>query len=267
MSEGRNESFENMVLFLVVGGLIVGGILYALFALWPYLVFYVLPVVMGSFLVCGILRLSIQPTADKGFAGLYQYKNLAIAFAVVIAVVYLVFYAGSERHTQVDKKGNEIAHILEWPSVHHAFNDLRRESYGGSFFSSLKEAASHEVMYDRQELGFLAWLCLFLFGPMLFWYYSKDDFDRDKDILFQMVNEHTRYREDEFKQKSKNLDKIILEKTSVLEKRVADLEKAKREVLAENQVLKAKLEFSSEVVRPSESVKSDGGGLLDQGIL
>lgn len=268
MSEKRNEHFENFVLFLLLGGLLLAGILYVLFALWPYLIFYVAPVVLGSFVVCGILRLAVQPSEGQGLGGLYQYKNLAVAFAAMIAVVYLVFYSGSERRVEVDKKGNMIATYLEWPRVHQAFNELRRESYRGSFFESLKKSAEREVMYDRQEIGFMAWVCLFLFGPGLFWYYSKDDAEKDREVFFKLVHHEARFRENDFKEKSKNLDQIIASRTNALEKKLIELENARATVLAENQVLKAKLEFSSEVMRPSESGSPSGGaGLLDQGIL
>ena len=47
--------------------------------------------------------------------------------------------------------------------------------------------------------------------------------------------------------------------------KVAQLKSERSKLAAENQVLKATVAFSTEVARPSESVKT--GGLLDQDIL
>ncbi len=42
-----------------------------------------------------------------------------------------------------------------------------------------------------------------------------------------------------------------------------DLEKVRAELLAENQILKAKLEFAPDIPRPSETKSADKKGVLD----
>ena len=262
MSERRDETAENFVLFLVVGALVVGVALYGLFLFWPYLVFYVLPIGICAFVFAGVMRMSVGPE-DSSY-GFYNYKSLSVVIPGLALLIYLVFYAGSERYVQVDKQGNEIAVKLDWQSAHEAFNKVRRESYSGSFFDSLNARAKHDVIYDRQEMGFIAWVGLFL-GAVFFLNWSKDDNNSNKEEFHRLVNERARYEKDILNNKSKNLDRVIEDRTYHLTKEVSTLRSELAAYRAENQVLKARLEFSSEVVRPSESVGSSG--LLDADIL
>ena len=66
-------------------------------------------------------------------------------------------------------------------------------------------------------------------------------------------------------EKEKNLNQIIESNKAALNAKVRDLEKAQELLIAENQSLKAKLEFAPDVPRPSESMKKSNG-VLDQDI-
>lgn len=59
MSSG-NKHAENFLLFLVVGGLVLAGVLYGLFLFWPYFVFFVLPLIIGSLIIGVILKFSVE---------------------------------------------------------------------------------------------------------------------------------------------------------------------------------------------------------------
>lgn len=262
MSENRNEHGENMVLFVVVGGLIIGGIAYVLFALWPYLVFYVLPIVLGSVVFSWIIKAFVRPS-EEAF-GFYSYKELSVVMPVLMFLIYVVFYAGSERYVQVDKAGNKIAVMVDWQPAHEAFNKVRRSAYAGSFFKSLADRGRYDVIYDRQEMGFIAWVSL-LFGALLFMRSSKNDQDFNREEFQRQISERTKYEKDRLREKSAQIDQIIQDKTYALTKEVGDLRAGLAAVKAENQVLKARLEFSSEVVRPSETVGTSG--VLDADIL
>ena len=50
---------------------------------------------------------------------------------------------------------------------------------------------------------------------------------------------------------------------AALKVQIRDLEKVRAELLAENQILKAKLEFAPDIPRPSESVEENKKGVLD----
>mgnify|MGYP000449811687 CR=1 FL=1 len=262
MSENKNEHAENFVLFLIVGALVIGGILYVLFALWPYLVFYVLPIVLGSVVFSWIIKAFVGPS-EEAF-GFYSYKELSVVMPALIFLIYVVFYAGSERYVEVDKAGNKIAVMVDWQPVHEAFNKVRREAYAGSFFKSLQQRGRFDVIYDRQEMGFIAWVSL-LFGALLFVRGSKDDQDFNREEFSRKISERTKYEKDNLREKSAQVDQIIKDKTYQLTKEVGELRADLAAVKAENQVLKARLEFSPEVVRSSESVGVSG--VLDADIL
>ena len=61
---------------------------------------------------------------------------------------------------------------------------------------------------------------------------------------------------------SEDIDGVIASKTKKLVDEVENLKSERAHLLTENQVLKARCEFSTEVARPSETVKT--GGVLDR---
>lgn len=264
MSNGSgNEHAENFLLFVIVGGLILAGALYVLFLFWPYFVFYFLPFVLGSAAIGLVLWITVVPP-DGGEARL-QYKRLAIVYPVLIVLTLLVFEAGSERKIMVDSKGKEKGQVIEWMWAHRTFNDWRKSSYLGSPFDSLKAKSQYEELYDRAQMGTIFWWCLFLGGPLMFFWLSRKDHETEENEIEKRVEARTGERRKRLDKMSEDIDAVIASKTKKLVDEVAQLKSERAAILTENQVLKATVEFSTEVVRPSESVKT--GGLLDQDIL
>lgn len=262
MSE-KNEHFENFILFLIVGGVVLAGAAYGLYLFWPYLVFYVLPFLAGSLLVGGILRWVTMPNEGQG---LISHRSLAIAYPVLLLVVAAVFFADSQRAIVVDKGGNVTGgYYLDWPKANRMFNEERADTYLGSPFKSLKVKASEGVVYDRQEIGWIALWCLILGGPGFFWYLSRGDLSLVASWIELRVNERTRDKNQQLQEKNEKLDAIIASNVSALKTKVADLEKARELLVADNRRLQATVEFSPDIVRKPEAHKS--GGVLDSDIL
>jgi hypothetical protein len=261
---GSNEHAENFILFLVIGGLLVGGALYGLFLFWPYFVFYFLPFVLGSVAV-GLVSWFMVLPVDGGGAR-FKYKRLAVVYPVLIALALLVFEAGSERKIMVDAHGKEKGQVIEWRGAHRTFNDWRKSSYLGSPFESLKAKAQYEELYDRGQVGAIFWWCLFLGGPLMFFWFSRKDQEAEEEEIEKRVETRTGERRKRLDKMSEDIEVVIASKTKKLVDEVAQLKSERAQLLAENQVLKATVEFSTEVVRPSESVKTSRG-VLDQNIL
>lgn len=260
----NNERAENFGLFLVVGGLVLGFALYGLFLFWPYFVFYALPLIFGSVVVGIALWVSVLP-AEGSRQARFPYKRLAIVYPIMIAMTLVIFQFGSEKMIMVDKSGKPQGQVIEWMSAHQTFNEWRRSTYADSPFDSLKAKAKAEELYDRAQMGGIAWCCLFLGGPLMFFWLSRNDEDLEEAEIEKRVYERVGTRQQRLQEKSENLDKIIETriKKSVDEAQRFRLECAK--LSAENQVLKATVEFSSDIKRPSESAKTSG--VLDQDIL
>ena len=261
---GKNEHFENFVLFLVVGGLVAGAALYVLFLFWPYLAFYIFPFVAGSLVVGGILRAATG--LGEGGQGIVNHRGLAVAYPILLLVVAVVFFADSKRAVVVDKKGNVTGmYYLDWPEVNKAFNEERSSTYASAPFDSLKAKAREGVVYDRQEMGWIFLWCLFLGGPAFFWYLSRRDREKTSQAIESIVDEQLTQKRLNLEQKSNRLNAIIESNAAALKADIVDLKKANAALLDENLVLKATVEFSSEVVRPTETPKT--GGVLDSDIL
>lgn len=265
MSNGSgNEHAENFLLFVIVGGLIVSSAMYGLFLFWPYFVFYFLPFVLGSVAIGLVLWITVVP--PEGGEARFQYKRLAVVYPVLIALTLLVFEAGSERKIMVDTKGKEKGQVIEWLGTHRTFNDLRKSSYLSSPFDGLKAKAQYEELYDRGQMGGIFWWCLFFGGPLMFFWLARKDQDLEEKEIEKRVEARTGERRKRLDKMSEDIDAVIASKTKKLVDEVAQLKSERSAIMAENQVLKATVEFSTEVVRPSESVKTSRG-VLDQDIL
>lgn len=254
----QNEHAENFILFLVVGGLIVGSALYGIFLFWPYLVFYLLPFLLGSIAVGFIFRISTVP---DDASQLTIHKNLVIVYPALIFLVLLAFFMGSQRAVVVDKNGNIAATYLDWPKVNLVFNDWRSSTYANSPFDSLKAKAKEGAVYDRQEMGMIAFWCLFFGGPLFFWYLSRGDEQRMDKIINKRVTERTGHRWKLIEERSEKLDQIINSKLAEQKARVSELEQIREKLSAENMKLRATVEFSAEIARPSETHQAKTGVL------
>ncbi len=263
-SKGGNEHAENFVLFLVVGGLVLAAVLYVFYLFLPYLIFYILPFALGSLVVGFVLRLAGEPGGSV--LSLSRYRAVVLAYAFCLLIVGVTFFDGVTRAVVIDKKGNLTGQVvLDWPRVNQYFNQWRSSTYGGSPFDGLRAAAQTGVIYDRLEVGWIFLCCLFLGGPAFYYWLSRNDPEKVNSIVEGLVAERTKSKRDQLKNKEDNLNQIIESNKAALKVEIGDLEKVRAELLAENQILKAKLEFAPDIPRPSESVKKDGG-VLDQDI-
>ncbi len=262
MSTQDNEQFYNFILFAILLIATLAGVVYGAFCFWPYLIFYCLPLIIGSLSVGGVLRLATLPAEE---ASLIHYKGLITAYPMLILLVMAVFFAGSQRSYSVDKKGNIKGVFLDWPEANKTFNDYRSSTYAASPFDSLKARAKESVIYDRQEMGWLALWCLILGGPLFFWYLVRRDQERNAEIIGQMARERIRLERERVSEKERALNEIIADRLKEMRERIVRLESDKAATVAENQVLKAKVEFARDVPRPSEAAVSSG--LLDKDIL
>jgi hypothetical protein len=261
-SNNQNEHMENFVLFLVVTGLVVSGALYGLFLFWPYFVFYFLPFVLGSVLIGSLFWFSVSPEEGEGR---FQYKRLAFLYPGIILIMVLVFNFDAGRKVFIDQNTQTLREEIAWPKAYKAFNESRRGSYAGSFFDSLKKKARFEEMYDREQIGMICWWILFLGGPLMFFYLSRKDEEMEEAEIARRVNARVRDRQEILDRKAEGMETMIQSKTSRLSEMVAQLRSEKEFLVAENKVLKATVEFSTGMIRPSESVKT--GGVLDRDIL
>lgn len=96
MSEHQDTQFEQFVLVIlaVVAG--IAAVIYAILWVWPYILFYVLPLAAASLLYGGIFWLCTRPSEtdagevkaefryseDKCYKPLYQYRSLLVAFSL-----------------------------------------------------------------------------------------------------------------------------------------------------------------------------------------
>ena len=276
MSE-KNEHAENFILFLVVGGLLLAGVLYVLFLFWPYFVYYFLPFILMSLLIGGLFRLitasdgggevSKSNYSDSGrYRPHYQYRAILIAYPILIFITLLVFETNSEQKFLVDKKGKEVGQLLEWPKVYAAFNEARSSTYKSSPFDSLKKDAEVEEIYDRRQTGWIVWWALFLGGPAFFMWLSRNDLDEEEKALYKRIQDRVQRLEESLRSKINNQEQIIAREVEPFQLEAKKHQQRLAEVLSENQRLQATVEFSREVPKP---VKSSGGsqGLLDGDIL
>lgn len=260
----KNEHFENFVLFVIVGGLVLAGLLYVLYLFLPYLIFYILPFVFGSLVVGFVLRIAGEP--GDGVLSLSRYRAVVVTYAFCLLVVGFTCFSHVTRAWVVDKNGKSTGQVvLDWPKVNQYFNQWRSSTYAGSPFDGLKQAAQTGVIYDRLEVGWILLCCLFLGGPAFYYFLSRNDPEKVNLIVEGIVDERTKTKRDQLKTKEDNLNQIIESNKAALKVKIGDLEKVRAELLAENQILKAKLEFAPDIPRPSESGKTDGG-VLDQDI-
>lgn len=263
-SKGGNEHAENFLLFIIVGGLILAAVLYVFYLFLPYLIFYILPFVVGSLTVGFILRMAGEP-GDSVY-NLSRYRAVVVAYAFCLLVVGVTCFSNVTRAWVVDKNGKSTGQvILDWPKVNQHFNQWRSSTYAGSPFDGLKRAAQTGVIYDRLEVGWILLCCLFLGGPAFYYWLSRNDPEKVNSIVEGLVDERTKSKRDQLRTKEDNLNQIINQSKEKLEAEIHALRKKQAEIMAENQSLKAKLEFAPDIPRPSESMRKDGG-VLDQDI-
>jgi len=263
MSDGKSEHFENFVLFVIIGGLVLAGVIYGIYLFFPFVVFYLIPFVLAS-VACGLtLRMAGSPR--ESISNLSRYRSVVIAYSGMLLIVGLVFFKDVGRAVVVDQKGkltNQV--MLDWPKLNQYYNAWRRSLYLNAPFEGLREKANIGVVYDRLEMGWIALVALFFGAPLFYWWLSRNDEELVREIVENLAASRVADKNKRLAEKEKNLNQIIESNKAALSAKVRDLEKVRELLMAENQSLKAKLEFAPEVPRPSETIEPSRKGVLDQ---
>lgn len=261
-SKSSNDHAENFLLFVIVGGLILAGVLYVLYLFLPYLIFYILPFLVVSLLAGFVLRLAGEP--GDGILSLSRYRAVVVTYGVMLLIVGMTFFNGVKRAMVVNEKGNLTGeYVLDWPELNQYHNQWRRDVFINAPFEGLRQKAKMGVVYDRLEVGWIFLAALFLGAPLFYLWLSRNDPEKVNLIVEGLVDERSKTKRDQLKTKEENLNQIIESNKAALKAKISDLEKVRAELLAENQILRAKLEFAPDVPRPSEVVPRDKKGVLD----
>ena len=201
---------------------------------------------------------------DGYLCGRYRHKRLIVVYSFLIFVILLVFHMGSERRFVEDKKKGVITQYIEWPKLNDLYNSARSGGYKASFFEYFRELSKKKVVFDRRDLGFLAWLSLFLTGPLLYIYFKRDE---DLDIV-GIRNEVSRLNHEnrkKFLDEKKRYEKRLKNLMDEYKDRNQEIVEINHRLVDEINVLRAKLEFSSDL--PTRLKKdSEEIGVLDQDI-
>jgi len=263
-SKGGNGHFENLVLVGATAVAVVSGLIYGAYLVFPFLMFYLAPFVVVSIVVGIVLRMAGAP--GNGVGSLSSSKAVVTAYAVMLSLVGLVFFQNLDRAKVLDAKGNLTNQVVvDWPELNAWHHSWRVRMYSDAPFESLRAKAKVGVVYDRLEVGWIFLVGMFLGGPLVYWFLARHDEEAVNAIVDGLVNERTKSKRDQLKIKEDSLNHIINQSKEKLESEVHALRKKQAELVAENQSLKAKLEFAPDIPRPSESAKKNGG-VLDQDI-
>lgn len=270
-----NDHVYDFIIVCIIGGLAIAALLYVIFLFWPYVIFYVLPFAAATFVFGWVLRIAIAHMegggtiegsySNKQYHPLFQYENLLVVFPVLIFTTLLVFEMNSMQMVEVDKKGHEVGKLLEWPSVHKTFNEWRASTYAGSPFDSLKAAARDEVLYDRRQIGWILWCALFFGGPLYCWWLSRTDHEVDGRWLYKQIEAGVNAEREILRGQISDQEKIVEGKVWKFQEEAERLRSVNADIMAENQRLKATVEFSSEVAKPITDPKKKG--VLDGDLL
>jgi hypothetical protein len=203
--------------------------------------------------------------SDKQYHPLFQYENLLVVFPVMIFIALLVFEVNSVQRVEVDKKGDLVATFLDWPAVNKSFNDSRSSTYSDAPFDSLKKAAHEGVLYDRRQVGWIVWFALFLSGPLYCWWLSRKDHEVDGRWLYKQIADSVTAEKEILQGKIRDQDAIVQAKIAQYQDEIQKLKAQHAGLLADNQRLRATVEFSPEVPKPLADPKKKG--VLDGDLL
>ena len=263
MSDSKNEHFENFVLFIIVGGLCLAGVLYLGYLFLPFLIFYLIPFILASLVVGVVLRLAGAP--GGGVSSLSRSRAVVMTYAGMLFLVGVLFFQNLDRAKVVNKEGKLTGQVvIDWPKLNNWYNGWRVRVYTDAPFEGLRAKAKMGVVYDRLEVGWIFLVALFLGGPLFYYWLARNDDELVYKIVEDLASSRVADKNKRLSEKEKNLDQIIKQNKLALEVKIQNLEAAKAELRSENQSLKAKLEFAPEVQRPSENIEPGKKGVLDQ---
>ena len=261
-SKSGNNHAENFLLFVIVGGLILAGIVYVGYLFLPFFLFYLIPFIVVSLVVGIVLRAFGAQGNDS--STLSSSKSVVTAYAVMLCLVGFIFFQNLNRAVVLDAKKNLTNQVVvDWPRLNNFYNNWRVRVYTDAPFESLRAKAKMGVVYDRLELGWVFLVSLFLGGPLVYWFFARNDEEAVNVIIENLAEDRTKTKREQLKTKEDNLNQIISQSKEKLEAEILSLRKKQSEIMAENQLLKAKLEFAPEVPRPSERKVADKKGVLD----
>ncbi len=263
-----SDDFANFILTILVICILLAGGAYLVVLFFPYFVYYVIPFLVFSGVICFLLKVfTYRPEEEKNdekgyLRGRYRYRSLVILYPVLVFITLAVFHMGSERAILVNKKGEEQGVYLDWPRLNKSFNELRFNAYEDSFFKSLRKASRNNKRFDRKEMSWIVWFALFFGGPGLYLVLNRNE-DEDLKEIKKEVKERVKWKEEGIRSREENLEKTIQKEIAKYKKAYSLVSAENDKIKQENKVLRAKLEFSSDL----PSVKSnDGDGVLDKDV-
>jgi hypothetical protein len=190
-----------LMIFAIVAGIAL--LLYLISSFWIYLWFYLLPFLVGSVLVGLVLRFFTAVWFEEGFKEtsskfylVYNYKGLAFAYPLLIFAVLACFYFDSNYRVEIDKKTNITTTYLDWPGLNKFFNETKKSWYSDSWFKSLREEANVSEIYDRRNIGNIMLVALFLGGPIVFFFLSHDDDEKEGKVILDKIKEKVKAEQD-----------------------------------------------------------------------
>lgn len=281
MSDHQDDAFFHFC--LIIGGAVatLAGVIYAFTFLMPLVLFYVIPFAVLSLAIGYLLWLLVQNgeggftavnewTSEKKYVSGCNFKNLAVIFPLLILATFIIFEAGSAKRIVVDKKGNAQGVYLEWPKANAKYNQFRSNWFSDSMFESLREDAKTPAVYDRSDIGAIVWLALIFGAPGVFFYLSRNVEQEEMLALNKAADEKTRERKAHLRALIDEQEEILKKRQKPLQEELAKLRARVNQVVGENQVLKAKMEFGTpaQTVKAIEKAKAGGsGGVLDGDLL
>ena len=280
-SQGHDDAFFNFCLGLLAVVGVLAAAVYVFSFLMPIVVFYVMPFALASLLVGYALWFLVQNGeggfqtlnewgGEKSYVSGFNFKMLAVAYPFLVLATLVVFGFGSGQTRVIDKKGNVQGVYLEWPKLNSKYNEVRSNWYSDSMFESLREEAKKAAVYDRSDLGFAVWMALILGGPAFFFWLSRDAHKIETVQLNKAVEEKVKERKAQLQSLINDQNEIIKRRQKPLDEEIQKLRARFNEVVSENQVLKAKMEFGkpAQTVKAVEKAKSgESGGVLDGDLL
>lgn len=277
MNNDRKEELAGHLLVLMGIAAAIAFVLFLVSWFWMTFWFYIFPFVVASVVVGGVLKLMTTVWLEEGFSEtsskfylLYNYKALAVLFPVLAALVLVAFSFDSKRLEVVEKqKGREdtVKIFLEWPQVNKFYNDTRKSWYSDSWYESLRKRANESEIYDRRDLGNVAWFALCFGGPLFFFWLSRKDEEKEGAVIKGKIQAHVKRERDHLDDLTRNQRKYIESHTAEADKKIANLRVEREALLQENLILKAKVEFLVPPKPKIAKIEPEAVGILDKDIL
>ena len=280
-SRDHQDEFLIFVLGLAAVIGVIAGAVYVFSYFMPDVLFYVLPFVIASIGIGFALWFLVQNgegrfeqvsewNQEQKYVSGFNFKTLAIVYPGLIFITFMAFEAGGGKRLLVDKKGQVQGVYLEWPKLNQKYNQVRAKWFETSMFESLREDAKRPAVYDRSDLGAAVWLALIFGGPAFFFWLSRNANKTEMAQMNKAADEKVKERKAQLQSLINDQNEIIKRRQKPLDEEIQKLRARVNEVLSENQVLKAKMEFGkpAQTVKAVEKAKAGGsGGVLDGDLL